>query len=98
MQEEDDADGDVLRGHTRTQPDFGGQEAGLKCSSIDEEETLSTPMDYQAQKSGQHIPFALPHVAERLAPAIGLVAAQVQRVHPPPARPLAPAQLLRALG
>ena len=32
MQEEDDADGDVLRGHARTQPDFGGQETGLNIN------------------------------------------------------------------
>ena len=44
VQEEDNADGaPVLSRHARTQPDFGGQEAGLKCSSIDEEESLSTP-------------------------------------------------------
>ena len=44
VQEEDNADGaPVVSRHARTQPDFGGQEAGLKCSSIDEEESLSTP-------------------------------------------------------
>ena len=32
MQEEDDADGDVLSRHARTQPDFGGQEAGLNIN------------------------------------------------------------------
>jgi len=57
VQEEDDADGDVLSRHARTQPDFGGQEAGLNINRSKKKHSphfapQTWTYKHHAQKSG----------------------------------------------